>query len=455
MKFEATEQNIIPLIKGYVLSFSSLAERKKITLNFNAIEENLIVFVDKDKVEKIVSNLLSNAFKFTPESGKIDFAIEKINGYVEIRIADNGIGIKKERLDKIFDRFYQVDGSHTRESEGTGIGLSLTKELVELHKGKIEVESEYGKGTTLKILLPLGKDHLKAEEIIEREIKEDVEATIEETQLVLDEENRKENSDLDVMLDTDKPLLLIVEDNPDVRKYIISHLEDDYRIQDAVDGEDGLQEAFKHIPDLIISDIMMPKMDGFELCEKIKTDERTSHIPIILLTAKATDKDKIVGYETGADDYIMKPFDSNVLKVRIKNLIEQRKKLRDQFRKKGLIELENKEMTSIDKRFLQKVLEVLNKHLSDTSFGVGILADEISMGRRSLERKLAALTGESPTDVIKRVRLTRASKLLKKKSGNISEIALEVGFSNPAYFSKCFREQFGLTPSEYNNNLSK
>jgi DNA-binding response OmpR family regulator len=250
-------------------------------------------------------------------------------------------------------------------------------------------------------------------------------------------------------------LLLVVEDNSDVRKYIISHLENDYRIQDAVDGEDGLQEALKHIPDLIISDIMMPKMDGFELCEKIKTDERTSHIPVILLTAKATNQDKIEGLETGADDYIMKPFDAEVLKVRIKNLIEQRRKLREHFKKEGLIELEDKEITSIDKKFLQNAVEIINKHLSDTSFDVEMFAEEISMSRRNLDRKMIALTGESPSDIIKRVRLTRASKLLTQKSGNISEIALEVGFSNPAYFSKCFREQFGLTPSEYVNDHSQ
>ncbi len=452
MKLEASEQNIMPLLKGLVLSFSSLAERKKITLNFNTIEENLNVYIDKDKVEKIISNLLSNAFKFTPEGGKIDFTVEKLIEDAEIRIADNGIGIAKERLDKIFDRFYQVDGSHTRESEGTGIGLALTKELVELHKGKIEVESEYGKGTTFKVLIPLGKDHLKPEEIVEKDLPEETEITVEETELITEIKSGKEKTDIDILLETGKPLLLIVEDNSDVRKYIISHLEDDYRILEAVDGEDGLKEALKHIPDLIISDIMMPKMDGFELCEKLKTDERTSHIPVILLTAKATDKDKTEGYETGADDYIMKPFDAVVLKVRIKNLIEQRRKLREHFKKEGLIELEDKEITSLDKKFLQKAIEIINKNLSDTSFNVELFAEELSMSRRNLDRKLIALTGESPSDLIKRVRLIRASKLLTQKFGNISEIALEVGFSNPAYFSKCFREQFGLTPSEYETN---
>jgi signal transduction histidine kinase/ligand-binding sensor domain-containing protein/DNA-binding response OmpR family regulator len=455
MKLQASEQDIIPLLKGYVLSFSSLAERKKIKLSFNAAEDNLNVYIDRDKVEKIITNLLSNALKFTPEGGNIDFTVEKLDSYAEIRVADSGMGIAEERLDKIFDRFYQVDGSHTRESEGTGIGLALTKELVELHKGKIEVESEYGKGTTFEVLLPLGEDHLKPEEIAEKSVQEKSAVTEEETELIPELEKGKKKTGFDILLETnDKPLLLIVEDNADVRKYIISYLEEEYRIQEAVDGEDGLNQAINHIPDLIISDVMMPKMDGFELCNKLKTDERTSHIPIIMLTAKATSKDKIEGYETGADDYIMKPFDSNVLKVRIKNLVYQRKKLREHFRKEGLFELEDKAITSVDKKFLQKVIKVINKNLSDTSFGVEILADEISMSRSNLERKLAALADESPAEIIKRIRLNCASKLIIQKSGNISEIALEVGFSNPAYFSKCFREQFGLTPSEYKTNHS-
>jgi signal transduction histidine kinase/ligand-binding sensor domain-containing protein/CheY-like chemotaxis protein len=471
MKLETIEQNIIPLLKGYVLSFSSLAERKKIELKFNTVEEDLKAYIDKDKLEKIVNNLLSNAFKFTPEGGKIVVSVSKptpmsppgrgIKGVghkgevVEISVSDNGIGIAKERLDKIFNRFYQVDGSHTRESEGTGIGLSLTKELVELHKGKIEVESEYGRGTTFTVLLPLGKGHLEPEEIVEKELSEEVKVAAEEAELIPETERKKEKLEIDVLLATDKKLLLIVEDNPDVRSYIISHLEEEYRILEAANGEEGLREALEHFPELIISDVMMPKMDGFGLCNKLKTDERTSHIPVILLTAKATDKDKIVGYETGADDYIMKPFDSGVLKVRIKNLIDQRRKLREQFRKEGLIEIEDKEITSIDKKFLQNVLQTINKYLSDTSFGVEMLANEISMSRRNLDRKLVSLTGDPPSDLIRRVRLTQAAKLIAQKFGNISEIAMEVGFSNPAYFSKCFSEQFGLSPSEYKTDHSK
>jgi signal transduction histidine kinase/ligand-binding sensor domain-containing protein/DNA-binding response OmpR family regulator len=453
MKLEASEQDIIPLLKGIFLSFTSFAERKKITLKFNTIEKNLKVYLDRDKLEKIINNLLSNAFKFTPEGGEIDFTIEKMIKDVEIRITDNGIGITEERIDKIFDRFYQVDSSHTRQGEGTGIGLALTKELVELHKGKIKVESKEGEGTTVTVQLQLGKNHLKTEEIVEKQIEEILPENEELPEPLLDTKNKKEKTDIYVLLDTDKPLLLVVEDNPDVRSYIISHLEEDYRIQEAVDGEDGLNQAIKHIPDLIISDVMMPKMDGFRLCNKLKTDERTSHIPIIMLTAKATSKDKIEGYELGADDYIMKPFDAKELSVRINNLIEQRKRLRDHFRKQGVFEIDDKAVTSIDKKFLNKLTEIISKHISDTSFNVDMFSDEIGMSRSQLHRKLVALVGEPPSDLIRRIRLSKAAGLIIKKFGNISEIALEVGFNNPANFANSFRKQFGVSPSEYENRI--
>jgi DNA-binding response OmpR family regulator/anti-sigma regulatory factor (Ser/Thr protein kinase) len=454
MTLETSEQNIIPLLKGLVLSFTSLAERKKITLQFNTIEEILNVYIDKDKVEKVITNLLSNAFKFTPEGGNIDFTVEKMIEDVEIRIADNGIGIPKERIDKIFDRFFQVDGSHTRESEGTGIGLALTKELVELHKGKIKVESKEGEGTTLTVLLPLGKDHLKPEEICEAEEEEEKEKELTLTEDIIPEsENRKEKTDVDLLLDidlsadkADKPLLLIVEDNSDVRKYIISHLEGDYRIQEAIDGEDGLEQALKHIPDLIISDVMMPKMDGFELCNKLKTDEKTSHIPIIMLTAKATSKDKIEGYETGADDYIMKPFDAAELKVRIKNLIEIRRKLQEKF------SLEDfaipKELNSIDEQFMKRVLKAINENISEEKYSIEQLAKEAAMSRNHLHRKLKALAGKSPSLFLRSIRLAKAKTLIKEKKGTISEISFLVGFSSPIYFNKCFKEEFGYSPSE-------
>jgi signal transduction histidine kinase/ligand-binding sensor domain-containing protein/DNA-binding response OmpR family regulator len=449
MKLEVSEQNIMPLLKGLVLSFTSLAERKKVTLKFNTIEEKLNVYIDKDKVEKVITNLLSNAFKFTPEGGNIDFTVEKMIEDVEIRIADNGIGIPNERISNIFDRFYQVDGSHTRENEGTGIGLALTKELVELHKGKIKVESKEGEGTTLTVLLPLGNDHLKPEEICEPEKEEEEEKEKELTlteDIIPEPENRKEKTDVDALLDTDKPLLLIVEDNSDVRKYIISHLEEDYRIQEAVDGEDGLEQAIKHIPDLIISDVMMPKMDGFELCNKLKLDEKTSHIPIIMLTAKATSKDKIEGYETGADDYIMKPFDAAELKIRIKNLIEIRRKLQEKFSSDEFVI--PKELSSIDEQFMKRILKAINENISEEKYSIEQLAKEAAMSRNHLHRKLKALAGKSPSLFLRSIRLAKAKTLIKEKRGTISEISFLVGFSSPIYFNKCFKEEFGYSPSE-------
>ncbi|MGB5289541.1 MAG: ATP-binding protein, partial [Ignavibacteriaceae bacterium] len=465
MTLRTIKINIIPFLKGLVFSFASLAERKKITLKFNSDLEEILVYVDKDKVEKIIYNILSNAFKFTSEGGEIFVSVSKptpksppgrgIKGvgdliqFVELKITDTGIGIPEERIEKIFDRFYQVDSSHTREHEGTGLGLALTKELIELHKGEISVESAEGKGTTLLIRLPLGKDHLKPEEIIEEKVEEKKDIrTIDEVEFI-EEINAKEKFDIETFTETGKPLLLIVEDNFDVRNYIKGYLEENYKIIEAVNGNDGFHKSLQSSPDLIVSDVMMPEMDGFELCEKLKTDERTSHIPIILLTAKASGQDKIGGLEMGADDYLMKPFDAEELQVRIKNLIEQRKKLREHFKKEGLVDLDNKNITSTDKKFLKKILEIINGHISDSGFSIDKLADEIGLSRSQLHRKLVSLIGESPGDLTRRIRLSKAAKLITEKFGNISEIALEIGFSNPANFAQSFRHQFGVSPSEY------
>ena len=446
MRLEASRQDIIPLVKGIFLSFTSFAERKKITLKFNTIEENLKVYIDRDKVEKIINNLLSNAFKFTPEGGRIDFSVKKLVNDLEIKITDNGIGIPEERIDKIFDRFYQVDSSHTRQGEGTGIGLALTKELVELHKGKIYVQSIEGEGTTVMVQLPLGKDHLKPEEIVEKGIQEKAPQVVEEIEFISETNNGKDKTEIDALLEMEKPLLLIVEDNSDVRSYIISHLEEDYRIQEAVDGEEGHNQAINNIPDLVISDVMMPKMDGFELCNKLKSDERTSHIPIIMLTAKATSKDKIEGYETGADDYIMKPFDATELKARIKNLIEIRRKLQEKFSDNDY----NipKELCEVDEKFIKKVFKVINEHISEEKFSVEELRKETYMSTRHLQRKVIALTGKSPIQLIRSIRLYNARKQIKEQKGTIAEIAYNLGFSSPAYFTKCFKDEFGYSPTD-------
>ena len=455
MKLSTSPINYIQLLKALTLSFASYAERKSITLKFNSTEDEIILYLDRDKIEKIITNILSNAFKFTPEGGRIEVTLHKDDKYVNTIISDTGIGISKEKIPKIFDRFYQVDGSHTREQEGTGIGLALTKELVDLHKGKIEVESEESKGTTFTISIPLGKEHLMPEEIseIEKEYTED--KSILELE---DDITRKEERKIDIELFENEslPLLLIVEDNSDVRKYIKDNLTKEFRTLEAVDGEDGWNKSIEQIPDLIISDVMMPKMDGFKLCEKLKTDERTSHIPVILLTAKASKEDKLAGYETGADEYLMKPFEPDELRARIKNLIEQRKRVQEYFRKQGLIGIDQQKITSVDKRFLQRSFDIINKHISNSLFSVQMLAEELAISHSGLQKKIQSLIGETPGDLIRRIRLNKAAVLIRQKFGNLSEIALEVGYNNPSHFSNAFKRQFGTTPSQFlqNNNIN-
>ena len=501
MKLQTIPQNIIPLLKALLQSFCSYAERKKITLSFNSSENEIIAYIDKDKIEKIITNVLSNAFKFTPEGGRIEVTLtrslpssvsqshsvpleagsessnefkklskgllsEKRSAsggqldncdFVQIAIRDAGIGISKEKLPKIFDRFYQVDGSHTREQEGTGIGLSLTKELVELHKGKIEVESEEGKGTTFTISIPLGKEHLKPEEIVEIDEDKDKDNDEEKLFIEIDKDDlRKKDEKIDSgMFEKESlPLLLLVEDNADVRNYIKDNLKKDYRIIEGVDGEDGWSKSIEQIPDLIVSDVMMPKMDGFKLCEKLKTDERTSHIPVILLTAKAASTDKIEGFEIGADDYIMKPFEPDELRARIKNLIEQRKRIHEHFKKHGLFEIEEKNITPLDQKFLQKVFDLITQHISDSSLNVESLTEDLALSRSVLQRKILSLVGETPGELIRRIRLKKAANLIEQKFGNLSEISLEVGFNNPAYFSEAFKKLFGMSPSQYQQKFA-
>jgi DNA-binding response OmpR family regulator/anti-sigma regulatory factor (Ser/Thr protein kinase) len=450
MKLKACPANIVSVVKEIALSFCLLSERKKISLSITSEENEITAYIDKDKFDKILSNILSNAVKFTPEGGKVDVEIKKNKMNAEIIVSDSGIGIPKEQFDKIFDRFYQVDGSHTREQEGTGIGLSLTKDLIELHKGKIEVESEEGRGTIFRLIFPLGKDHLHPDEICEEELEIDNYELKESDGF--DHYFRHKSYTTDEMESTGKPVLLIVEDNPDVRKYISMILGDYYQIIEAEDGEEGLKTSIDKIPDLIISDIMMPKMDGFKMCTILKSDERTSHIPIIMLTAKATVEDKISGLELGADSYIMKPFDALELKARIKNLLEQRNRLHDHFRKYGLVDSEITTFTPADQMFLRKAVDLISKHISDPQFSVQLLSENLGMSRSLLVKKTEALFGDPPVELIRRIRLNKALKLLERKVGNVSEIAIEVGFNNPSYFAECFKKQFGVTPSQFQQN---
>jgi signal transduction histidine kinase/ligand-binding sensor domain-containing protein/AraC-like DNA-binding protein len=459
MKLKVFEQDLIPVIKELIASFLPFAEKKQISLRFDSEYQNIPLFIDRDKVEKILNNLLSNALKFTPQGGSVKVRLkseENDKGFIRISVIDNGIGIPKEQLSKIFDRFYQVDSRLSKEYEGTGIGLSLTKELVELHRGKISVESREGQGSVFTIYLPSGREIFSQEEfdhyISEESDKTKITPEIDESALLKMGASSRHN---EFHNEKDKPILLIIEDNVDVRKYITEILSGTYAVIEAANGNEGLSISFCEIPDLIISDIMMPGLDGIEVCHSLKSDSRTSHIPLILLTAKSTLRDKLVGLETGADDYIMKPFEASELKARIKNLLEQRKRLHEHFKKFGLIEIEEKKLPSIDQQFLQKAVNTINENITDPYFNVELFAKKMAVSRSLLYKKLVSLTGDSPIELIKRLRLNKAAALIEKNYGNITDISFAVGFSNPSYFTECFKNQFGIPPTMYHQNTAE
>lgn len=460
MTLQLAEKNIVELIRQYTQSFESLAKHKGIELKFSAEKENLIAFVDRDKIEKILNNLLSNAFKFTNEGGLVEVAVGYSNDttktdsvysdLIVIKVSDTGIGIPPIRIGKIFDRFYQVDDSQKREHEGTGIGLALTRELVELHGGEITVESEIGKGTMFTVYLPLRKSEVgDRKPDTEYVASDDLQIPSSQFPIVENTYNDAFPSSVSAL---GSPLILIVEDNPDMRAYIRGRLDEYYKIIEAEDGQQGFDKAKENIPDLIISDIMMPIMDGFELCEKLKTDERTSHIPLILLTARAESEDRIEGLQTGADDYLIKPFDAKELQVRVKNLIEQRIKLRKRFFKEIVFGSQEISIDSPDDQFIKRLFNICQQHITETDFNVDILGKEAGMSRSQLHRKLKGLTGQSATEFIKTLRLKRAALLIAESHENISKIAYEVGFNSLSYFNKSFKELFGRTPSDFSNN---
>ena len=486
MKLQARPENVVELTRQLTMAFESYASVNDIELKFVAPNKHITAYLDREHYEKIIINLVSNALKVTPAGGQVmvelslrgDMAeaisatqslfderkeiassdihpIRKDNnntGFVEIKVADTGSGIPSEKLPHIFDRFYQVDDSYTKDAQGSGIGLALTKELIELHHGVIRVSSEVGKGTEFTIRIPLGKDHLNPEEILPP-LEETIVTNVAPEDII--EEKTQSSTFNKSTSPKEDTIVLIVEDNPDMRTYIRDTLNEFYKVVEAVDGQKGFEAATEIIPDLIISDVMMPEMDGFQFCNKIKTDARTSHIPVILLTAKSSGESKLEGLETGADDYLTKPFDSRELLVRIKNLIEQRRKLREQFAKEITLEPQEIAITSTDAKFLQKVMHEIDQHLEDVKFGVVELSEKVAMSRSQLFRKLKALTDQTPHQFIQTFKLKRAAALLEQQAGNISEVAYQVGFSNPAYFTECFRKLFGVSPREYASHKRK
>lgn len=453
MKQELIEDDIVKFFRVLIISFASLAERNLISFPYKLPDGKFITWFDPDKFEKIIINILSNAFKFTPEGGEVKCEVklpEQEKELMEVTISDTGIGIPSEEINNVFDRFHQVKSNAYSGSGGAGIGLALTKELVELLHGEIDIRSKLGKGTTFIVRLPVGKDHLREEEFMLK--KTDEISTIDYSTDKDDfEEYGKSPEDFyaDSKSEDEPPLVLIVEDHTDIRTHLREKLEDSFRIMEAHDGIMGLDKAIENIPDLIITDLMMPRMDGVKMCNKLKTDERTSHIPVIMLTAKAEEEDKLVGLETGADAYIIKPFSMKEVKVRVRKLIEQRKKLRDRFSREITLEPKDITITSIDEKFLLNTMAVIEEHMDDNEFEVRKLQDEVGMSRMQLFRKLKALTGQTPSEFIRTIRLKRAAKLIEQNFGNIAQVAYEVGFNNLSYFAKCFKEFFKVAPSEY------
>jgi len=451
MPLAAAPQDLVPFLKGLLAAFASLALKNNLELSFETGAESIIVFFDSEKLEKIFSNLLSNACKFTPAGGEIKLMVKSPGrDTVEIAVSDTGIGMDEEQLAHIFDRFYQVENTGSRRFEGTGIGLSLVKELVELHRGTITVRSRPGQGSEFTVSLRLGAGHLLAGEIVApatgeiRGVQEAVgPAGLEEPGPVEEEAEDKEDKT------GEKPIILVVEDNADMRRFIKGPLKADYRVVEAADGREGIDKAREIVPDLIISDVMMPRVDGFELCAALKKDIKTSHIPIVLLTARTSETSVIEGFETGADDYITKPFNRKILATRIKNLIDLRRALQEKIQRELHLQPTEIAVSSIDQAFMGELKGVLDKYLSDPEFNVEILAKKLYLSQSTLYRKVLALTGEAPIEFIRSYRLKRATQLLKANFGNVTEVAFGVGFSSTAYFTKCFKEKFHQLPSAF------
>jgi signal transduction histidine kinase/DNA-binding response OmpR family regulator len=442
IKMEYTKQDFIGFVKGITFSFQSLADEKDIQLGFQSSIHQLQMDFDQDKLEKILYNLLSNAFKFTPSLGTINVGVALSDGIVEISIKDSGVGIAAEQIPLVFDRFYQADNAMARNIEGSGIGLALTKELVEIHGGKIKVEGVPG-ATLFQFTLPVKNDvTIKSIPEATHHLLENIDTMISQTPLL-------ENPESILDANEKSDLILIIEDNHEVRNFIRSTLSGSYQIIEAVDGDEGIAIARDKVPDLIISDVMMPGKDGYETCHILKEDEITNHIPVILLTAKSGVESKIEGLERGADDYLSKPFNSRELRHRIGNLISTRRKLRAKYEDSAMMEEKSREANeTLEDIFIAKIRTAVEAHLDDENFSIEDLSREIGMSRTQVHRKLKALTNQSASQFMRMIRLKHAKEILKKGRYNVSEVAYMVGFGSSTYFSTCYAEHYGYAPSE-------
>ena len=451
MELKLVRFDIVEALKVWIGDFKLTAERKKIKLHFikDKFAGDNIIVADKEKIARVVFNLLSNALKYTPAGGDIFVDIASEGDKLRIYVRDTGKGIDKDEANKVFERFFQAKGA----ASGTGIGLALVKSFVELHNGEVKVESELDKGSDFIVVIP--RMQANGTVVIDDDA-EDNQSFADESalQYIDDGDKHKGRVQQVVSENTDKPTVLIIDDNNDIRQYERTLLQDNYFVLEASDGKEGIDVAKKEVPDLVICDVMMPVMDGLEFTEQLKTNTATSHIPVIMLTAKNLEEHRAEGYAHGADSYITKPFHSKVLLARVDNLLKQRNLLKSVYQssKEAEQEVEASKLDDRDKQFVKQLNTIIQQNLSNSEFGVEDIGKEIGLSRVQLYRKVKAMTGSSVVDLLRKARLAKAKRLLESRSMSISEVAYDVGFSAPSYFTKCFKDEYNMLPGDVANS---
>ena len=461
MELKLYRFDIVKTLTMWVGDFQLTAERKQIRLHLDVddLKGSHEMIADQEKISRIVFNLLSNALKYTPAGGEIFVSLKDEGANLRLDVKDTGKGISQDEADKIFERFFQAKGA----ASGTGIGLALVKSFVELHHGEARVESEPGKGSDFIVVIPRKQEG--DSQVIHNDVNivdnsanssaSDGKNVVDESVLQYIDDGDRSRGKVQQLVseNTNRPTVLVIDDNTDIRQYERTLLQDEYIVLEAADGKEGLAVALKEVPDLVICDVMMPVMDGLEFTKQLKTNTATSHIPVIMLTAKNLEEHRAEGYEHGADSYITKPFHSKVLLARIENLLRQRQLLKHLYQGTKVAEKEISEsyLEDRDKQFLKQLQAIIQKNLSDSEFGVENMGQQIGLSRVQLYRKVKAMTGSSVVDLLRKARLAKARRLLETRSMSVSEVAYEVGFSAPSYFTKCFKEEYGMLPGDVGN----
>jgi two-component system, sensor histidine kinase ChiS len=444
MTFQKQYTDLSTFVSDCVHSFESMAEVKKIHLSYFAEKAFMPAHIDQEKYRSIVYNLISNAIKFTDPLGKVEVKLLYVEDHkIQLRVRDTGIGISKEAIPFIFDRFYQAETLRNHTYEGTGIGLAIVRQFIEMHGGRIQVLSEPGEGSEFNAVIPVG------DITTDIKVSHDYSGKIPWTNLKILNEPVLLFKELSSIKPENQEVILLVDDNTEFRKFIYREFVEHYHIMEAENGDEGLEKALTEIPDLIITDVMMPQMDGIAFLSAVRSNEKTSHIPVILLSGKATLENRIEGLEAGVDAYLTKPFNLKELRLLVFNMIQQRKKFREKFSKSFLIKPAEVSLISADQTFYEKTIRIINQNLQDPKFGVDQLAEMLNMSPSQLNRKVNALIEQSPGHLVRSFRLRRASDLLKSGMQNMAEVCELSGFGDQAYFSRAFKKEFGVSPSKY------